>query len=160
MKIMLLQSSTVLFCEIVGLGCFWAYMSWGDLFKVARMICFWCHFIFKLNATNIRGYKSYFTFLLHGFQWYRSSSFGSACGEKFIFNMEEEDISNLLLQTLQKISRYLKEMRHEGDSIGFFHEASTSTANGMGISAALQRSTMPSFLTGGDKEGTLGEYFE
>ena len=51
-------------------------------------------------------------------------------------------------------------MRHEGDSIEFFHEASTNTANGMGHSATSQCSTMPSFLTGGDKEGTLGEYFE
>ena len=51
-------------------------------------------------------------------------------------------------------------MRYEEDSLGFFHEASTNTANGMGHSAASQRSTMPSFLTEGDKEGTLGEYFE
>ena len=74
--------------------------------------------------------------------------------------MEEEDILNLLLQTLHKIARDLKEMRHEGDSTGFCHEASTSTAIGMGNSGAPQRSTMPSFLTGGDNEGTLGEYFE
>ena len=61
---------------------------------------------------------------------------------------------------MQNIARDLKEMRHTGDSIGFCHEASTKTSYGMGNSAAPQRSTMPSFLTGGDKEGTLGEYFE
>ena len=51
-------------------------------------------------------------------------------------------------------------MRHEEDSLGFCHEASTSTANGMGYSATSHCSTMNSFLTGGDKEDTLGEYFE
>ena len=74
--------------------------------------------------------------------------------------MEEEDSSELLLQTLQNIARDLKEMRQEGDSIGFCHEASTSTSNGMEHSAAPKCSTMPSFLTRGDKEGTLGDYFE
>ena len=51
-------------------------------------------------------------------------------------------------------------MRHEGDSIEFFHEASTNTENGMGHSTASQHSTMPSFIIEGDKGGSLGEYFE
>ena len=79
---------------------------------------------------------------------------------RFIFNMEKEEISNIILQTLQNIARDIKEIKHENDSLGFFHEASTNTANGMRHSAASQHSTMPSFLTRGDKEGTLGDYFE
>ena len=81
-------------------------------------------------------------------------------GGRFIFSMEEEEISNIVLQTLQNIARDLKEMRHEEDSLGFCHEASTSPANVMGHSTESQSSTMPSFLTGGDKEGTLGEYLK
>ena len=81
-------------------------------------------------------------------------------GRIFIFSMEKEYISRLVLQTLQNISRDLKEMRQEEDSLGFGHKASTSTENGMGHSTTSQRSIMPSFLNEGDKEVSLGEYFE
>ena len=76
--------------------------------------------------------------------------------------MEEKYISKLLLQTMKNIARDLKEMRHKGDSVGFFHEASTNTSHGMEQSVvhpALQSSTMPSLLSGEDEEETLGHYF-